>query len=277
MSKKKVEGVDYMKKKCQDERNEAIQMSLEEAMVICTDLYAPFARRICKCTNITATLLGKTTPVNYASYRRLKDGLDTRLSTFLRSMHRLFEAMNYRFHLAHEFDTIISAVSQGMCVVMQENVVKEDLDHYPEASHYFVHSTETQDLYPYPKEKMSKDERTLLRKQSVARANAFIKSVVTRFAHAYYSFVDIKSIEQMEEITFISHSSYEKLFSGKPICLTTFLRMITSFFDYSKRLFCRENRCEALERAVATGTSIVLLVVSCADLHKYEKKTHLFV
>lgn len=277
MSKKKVEGVDYMTKKCQDERDKAINMSKEEALEICRDLYAPFARKICGLSSTTAILLGKTTPVNYASYRKLKDGFNTQLSTFLRSMHRMFEAMNYRFHLAHEFDAIISAVSQGMCVVMQENVAKEDMDHYPEASHYFVHSTETQDQYPYPNGKVSKDERTLLRKQSVARANVFIKSVVTRFAYAYYPFVENISVQDLEDKSFISHSSYEKLFSGKPMYLTTFLRMLTSFFDYSKRLFFRGNRCEALERAVATGTSIVLLIVPCADLYLYEKKNHLFV
>lgn len=260
-----------------EERRVAVQASLEKALGVSRDFYTPFFKKICKNTQLTAVLLGKTTPVNYTSYRKLKKGLDTLFSTFLRSMHRLFDSLNYRFHLAHEFDSIIRAVSHGKCVVMLENISKEDLCLYPESSHYFVHSTKDRYEYPYPTGEVSKEERKLLTEQSKDRANAFVEDEVKRFAKSYYPYVQKDSILELEDVSSIGHSSYAKFFSGNPICFSTFIRMINSFFRYSRRVFNRINRFEALERAIANGSSIVLKEVMYADLCEYDKKSHLFL
>lgn len=269
--------VDRKTQEIRDERKQAVEETVEKALQYCRVHYSSLVEFLYLHSKTTAVILGKTTPVNYPSYLKLEKGEETLLSTFIRSMHRLFGALNYLFFLDHELDMIGSAVKNRKYVVMLENIPDEDLHLYPESSHYFVHSKESQELFPYPIGKVSKEERKLLIEQSEERADTFILDRVSKFAHDYYQKVDISSLLVLDEKSFISHSSFNKLFNGKRIRLTTFLRTLSSFLENSCRKFCIKNRNKALKRAIARGTSIVLQVVSYAELRKYDNTSYFFV
>jgi len=219
----------------------------------------------------------KVIPLAMESYRKLMEGTDLDMQTFLREMSLIMHQEGYEFCLANKFEAQMKAQKNKTCLVLLE-VPTEMLHMFKEESQLYVAISPVTPPLTKAKEKRNIHihRHKLLKRFFKIKALAAITYVIVPYLLAYHQLHKI-SILELSRNSGIAENSFIQLRRGLNILLTTFIRIFFTYYKGSGRHLCIPNLCEAILRATKNRTSLIQREVTIEELKDYDESQWLFV